>query len=893
MKKKLTLLLFSLLCTLGSWATVTMPTLTTDPSNPVLYCIQSYRAFSFVQYAGDETTMTPTFEYTNASARFYFVAVNGTDYSEGVKIVSNVNGKKLNGMSGFDDTGSTWYFSESTYATGCFNIGTSSSFANCWDCNSSGVMTTDYWIPNTEGSTWQILSIDCLPQYQVSTIGSPKWYYLKSGRGNYVYANGSSAGMTATNPKSDAYKFAFISAGNHGVNIVSKSGLDAGVNQYLTTSSPYLSDNASAWYYVNGVRSAGYFVLSDANDNVGYPHLLNDNGNGGLAKWYVDGNPGSYFEVEEVLPVCDVTYTYTYGGNNYTETETQNIGAPVSLPASIKFPYTNYSFDEDVVPDAGTATINVTVTGFDLPFTVSADYENATWYYLQGHSTFSNYYISTNENASKWETGKARTDAYRWAFIGNPIDGIKLINKASGDGKYLTDTNDATSMTTTATEWVLKRKTDSQFGLWSTLQNNYANCHGGGVKYWSSFDQGSTFWVEDASTSDNSLFTAALALEDYPYGLGFNQYSLEIESTDRTSDAATIISGIKSEGMTDANLVIAQQLLDGTSFNLPAAGTLLRVETSSTHISTPTYLTSDNINVGGYNNCAFTQDNSKITGEKTILYYDGTSLLGYSTGLWLKNYQGYAEWYTEPVATGTSVAFMQAYNGAIGKYNIKFNNARYLYTTSDANGIYSNAGYTAESEGYNFTLEEVTSLPITMHEVDGAYYATINLPVAVTIPSGLSAYSATAAGDVLTLTKVVEDGVLAANQPVILYSEDNVTSLNIASTAGTAAASNELEGTTAAISVTADQNYVLGTGSAGVGFYKYSGTTMPGFKAYLPSSATSNVKAFTFSFEDAEDAIRAIESENSGLEIYDISGRRVQKAQKGLYIVNGKKVMYK
>lgn len=193
----------------------------------------------------------------------------------------------------------------------------------------------------------------------------------------------------------------------------------------------------------------------------------------------------------------------------------------------------------------------------------------------------------------------------------------------------------------------------------------------------------------------------------------------------------------------------------------------------------------------------------------------------------------------------------------------------------------------------DFLIEEVTSLPITMNLSDGAYYATINLPVAVEIPSGLSAYSATAAGDVLTLTKVVEDGVLAANTPVILYSESSVTSLDIASTAGTAAVSNELEGTTAAISVTANQNYVLNCVGGQVGFYLFNGTAMPGFKAYLPSSATSNVKAFIFSFEDAEDAIRAIESENSGLEIYDISGRRVQKAQKGLYIVNGKKVMYK
>ncbi len=201
---------------------------------------------------------------------------------------------------------------------------------------------------------------------------------------------------------------------------------------------------------------------------------------------------------------------------------------------------------------------------------------------------------------------------------------------------------------------------------------------------------------------------------------------------------------------------------------------------------------------------------------------------------------------------------------------------------------------TAPTADSDFLIEEVTSLPITMNQAsDNAYYATINLPVAVEIPSGLSAYSATADGTTLSLTKVVENGVLAASQPVILYSKTPVTSLTISGASAESADSNELLGTTAAASVTARENYVLGANEGVVGFYLYDHNVMPGFKAYLPASAkSSGVKAFTFSFEDVEDAIRAIESENSNLEIYDIAGRRVQKAQKGLYIVNGKKVMY-
>ena len=67
-------------------------------------------------------------------------------------------------------------------------------------------------------------------------------------------------------------------------------------------------------------------------------------------------------------------------------------------------------------------------------------------------------------------------------------------------------------------------------------------------------------------------------------------------------------------------------------------------------------------------------------------------------------------------------------------------------------------------------------------------------------------------------------------------------------------------------------------------------------KAYLPASAVpGNARVLTFNFDDnAETGINAVEIEEAApanAAIYDLSGRRVQNAKSGLYIINGKKVI--
>lgn len=84
-----------------------------------------------------------------------------------------------------------------------------------------------------------------------------------------------------------------------------------------------------------------------------------------------------------------------------------------------------------------------------------------------------------------------------------------------------------------------------------------------------------------------------------------------------------------------------------------------------------------------------------------------------------------------------------------------------------------------------------------------------------------------------------------------------------------------------------------------VGFYKalmnQEGKTAflnNGFKAYLPAG-DNNARSLVFNFGDTETAIESVEGENENAKavVYDLAGRRVQNAQKGVFIVNGKVVI--
>lgn len=94
--------------------------------------------------------------------------------------------------------------------------------------------------------------------------------------------------------------------------------------------------------------------------------------------------------------------------------------------------------------------------------------------------------------------------------------------------------------------------------------------------------------------------------------------------------------------------------------------------------------------------------------------------------------------------------------------------------------------------------------------------------------------------------------------------------------------------------------YKLSLNKAGdansVGFY-YGAADGAAFtngahKAYLALPTASGVRAFLFN-GNTTTGLQNVTSNNAATQVYDLQGRRVQSAQKGLYIINGKKVLVK
>lgn len=283
----------------------------------------------------------------------------------------------------------------------------------------------------------------------------------------------------------------------------------------------------------------------------------------------------------------------------------------------------------------------------------------------------------------------------------------------------------------------------------------------------------------------------------------------------------------------------------------------------------------------------------------------GYKLLNYSTGYYTKNTHNNGAL----ASAANSIKFTASETAAnLGYYTLQSNRAgntagnsigTYLYdnnTVVDRNGSYT-------ANNCDWQIEEVTWLPIsvtTTHSKLGTFVSPVSLnPDA----SRLKFYTGAIRGTYLTLTEFTGD-VIPANVPFLIEYQDGSQQSNGCSflqinggEASLGDVTNELQGeleTKATPTIEGKTIYTLQkTENNTQEFWRYTGTTVKGCRAYLP--VPNDVQgALSMVFEGGtttliEDAL-ATEGEKV---IYDLSGRRVQKASKGLYIVNGKKVYVK
>ena len=235
-------------------------------------------------------------------------------------------------------------------------------------------------------------------------------------------------------------------------------------------------------------------------------------------------------------------------------------------------------------------------------------------------------------------------------------------------------------------------------------------------------------------------------------------------------------------------------------------------------------------------------------------------------------------------------------------------NNSYIIVTNSSNS-FNQAGendtYFNSSHSTALLMEEVpyantVKLQDASSLESGKSIGTFSAPFPTVVPANTTAYTVetTSGTDVTKVAlqeAVTEGNAIPANQGVILIgtTAGKVTMLPRTTETIAVISSNGLSNSAgAAVDVNDGNSYVLADKTSGWAFYKVSPSAtsqLPMNKAYLRLTAATGTIRFDFGNATGIDAIGTENKTES--KIYDLSGRAVKTMGKGLYIVDGKKVI--
>ena len=198
------------------------------------------------------------------------------------------------------------------------------------------------------------------------------------------------------------------------------------------------------------------------------------------------------------------------------------------------------------------------------------------------------------------------------------------------------------------------------------------------------------------------------------------------------------------------------------------------------------------------------------------------------------------------------------------------------------------------TKGSNVGVGAIT-INCVRKSISDAEYATYCSPYALdfTNVSGLTAYEATIDGTTVAFNE--GDKVFAAGEGILLKGSEGAYTIPVIASA-TANTNNKLVGVLADTEVTDTGIFVIINGNNGVGFYKTkSAFTVGAHTAYLPAQAGGNgARDFIGIDDNTTTGVNSIDNGQWTIDnVYNLNGQRVNNAKKGLYIVNGKKVVIK
>ena len=410
------------------------------------------------------------------------------------------------------------------------------------------------------------------------------------------------------------------------------------------------------------------------------------------------------------------------------------------------------------------------------------------------------------------------------------------------------------------------------------------------------------------ATNDASLWNAYTTAKT-------NAENFTLTSSSTTSDVTALTTALTSAQTNYNNNQVINPADASTRYNLIVA-TSGHAKNGNAVIIIPGTDSENNptgyaLNANFAPNAALTQAMTftQVSGNTYNISFntsEGTTYLTYGT-----NNGSAAGWSDSQIQATTDATkkgeFLIAPTTTANVFNIK--------NTLTNSTIACQAGGNIYTEGGNadFSLAEASEASVTVAAKAGKY-GTVIFPFTPDVSTGfddITFYScAEVSGDKVQMEEVATP---AANVPYLIKNNNGISDFSKELTGwGTAAADSYSTGlltgvyTDATIEASVDATdteagayrYVLQTQNDTQAFYKVSSDfTATAYKAFLTveqaATGSGDVKAFYLDF-GGEDGINAIATEETqNATIYNIAGQRVQKAQKGIYIVNGKKVAVK
>ena len=203
----------------------------------------------------------------------------------------------------------------------------------------------------------------------------------------------------------------------------------------------------------------------------------------------------------------------------------------------------------------------------------------------------------------------------------------------------------------------------------------------------------------------------------------------------------------------------------------------------------------------------------------------------------------------------------------------------------------------------NVTFDGDLLSPLTAHAAEGANWSTYyNSAADMKVDDNTKVYKATVNGNSLTLTEMTS-GIIKAGQAAILKSTNGNISMTINYADNNDVwTDNDLKGvdaTTTIVGSAFDGKYIYTLANeSGLGFYKFTGTTLGANKAFLALDAVvNNAREFRFSLDDETTAVFDLNNKEESIKNswYTLDGRKLngEPKQRGIYVKNGRKIIVK